>query len=420
MRKRAKILSVLTLMLVLALLPSTALAAEGGGTAYASTQSVEVDGKAVQFQMYALKDANGNPTNYVKLRDLALILNGTAAQFEVGWDGHVNIETGKAYTSNGSEMQTPYTGDRAYRDSTAGTNVNGAPAELSAIVLTDDKGGDYTYYQLRDLGGALGFKVDWSKERGVFIETATATEPTKPATPTVSYYKEYPDIPDFGACFGVPAYDVFIDDEGGDGYERGVIYIYDAGKVDALIGQGTDVIEDYSALLEKSGYAYSGSFTDSDGYDILVYQKTNRSVQVGLSLLGGQTRFAVYVFDEKEAPVAGTVTFYKEYPDLPDFGAYFGISAADVFVDTEGGTNYKKAVMYIYNAYDVARLANQGVDVIDGYDALLEANGYRYVLGFDNSDGYTTLVYEKGNRSVQVGLSELGGQTRFTVTLFEE
>ena len=34
----------------------------------ASTQTVTVDGKAVEFQMYALKDANGNDTNYVKLR----------------------------------------------------------------------------------------------------------------------------------------------------------------------------------------------------------------------------------------------------------------------------------------------------------------------------------------------------------------
>ena len=146
-------------------------AAAGTNTAYASTQSVLVDGRAVEFQCYALKDANGNDTNYIKLRDIASILNGTAVQFEVGWNGAVNIETGKAYTPNGSEMSTPFSGNRAYENATAPTNINGQTAALEAIMLKDDKGGAYTYYKLRDLGTSLGFKVDWSAEKGIFIET---------------------------------------------------------------------------------------------------------------------------------------------------------------------------------------------------------------------------------------------------------
>ena len=139
--------------------------------AYASTQTVTVDGKAVEFQMYALKDANGNDTNYVKLRDVAATLNGTPAQFEVSWDGAVNIVTGQPYTPNGSEMSTPFTGDRAYTVPTSETKVNGSAAALESIVLTDDSGNGYTYYKLRDLGTALGFTVDWSAEQGVFIKT---------------------------------------------------------------------------------------------------------------------------------------------------------------------------------------------------------------------------------------------------------
>ena len=143
----------------------------GTGTAYPSTQTVLVDGKSVEFQCYALKDAKGNDTNYIKLRDIASILNGTAVQFEVGWDGAVNIETGKAYTPNGSEMNTPFSGNRAYENAAAPTNINGKTAALEAIVLKDDKGGAYTYYKLRDLGTSLGFLVDWSAEKGIFIET---------------------------------------------------------------------------------------------------------------------------------------------------------------------------------------------------------------------------------------------------------
>ena len=130
-----------------------------------------VDGAPVEFQCYALKDANGNDTNYVKLRDVAQVLNGTAVQFQVGWDGSVNIETGKGYTANGSEMKTPFSGNRTYSPATAPTNVTGQTAALEAIVLLDDNGGAYTYYKLRDLGTALNFKVDWSAEKGIFIET---------------------------------------------------------------------------------------------------------------------------------------------------------------------------------------------------------------------------------------------------------
>ena len=67
----------------------SATAPQTTGTAYASTQKVLVDGRSVEFQAYALKDANGYDTNYVKLRDVAVVLNGSAARFEVGWDGEI-------------------------------------------------------------------------------------------------------------------------------------------------------------------------------------------------------------------------------------------------------------------------------------------------------------------------------------------
>lgn len=140
-------------------------------TAYASTQMVEVDGKAAEFPCYALRDANGFDTNYIKLRDLALLLNGTAAQFEVGWEDAVVISTKTAYTPNGSELSTPFSGDRAFQNSGGPTYMDGQASSLAAIVLTDDSGGGHTYYQLRDLGKALGFNVGWTAELGIFLET---------------------------------------------------------------------------------------------------------------------------------------------------------------------------------------------------------------------------------------------------------
>lgn len=140
-------------------------------TAYPATQTVNLDGRQVEFQMYALKDANGNPTNYIKVRDLAKALTGSKAAFSVEWDGAVNLVPGGIYAPNGSEGFSAFTTPWPYTLPASPTKVNGVDSGLQAIVLTDKKGGGHTYYQLRDLGRALGFNVGWSMEKGVFIET---------------------------------------------------------------------------------------------------------------------------------------------------------------------------------------------------------------------------------------------------------
>ncbi len=142
-------------------------------TAYARTQEVKLDGVPTTLQAYAIKDENGYETNYVKLRDAAFILNGSPAQFQVSWSASgTSILTGFTYSSNGSEMHTPFSGDRQGRLGEPSLTVNNREVPLSAILLTDDKGGGYTYFKLRDLGQALGFNVTWnSGDRQVNIDT---------------------------------------------------------------------------------------------------------------------------------------------------------------------------------------------------------------------------------------------------------
>lgn len=125
--------------------------------------------------MYALKDAGGNGTNYVKLRDMAYVMNDTAARFSVGYDNaskRISVTPGQAYEANGAEMKTPFSGDQAYTGGDQSVVIDGDKVvKMTAITLLDDQGGGYNYFKLRDLGKALGFYVGWSAERGVFIET---------------------------------------------------------------------------------------------------------------------------------------------------------------------------------------------------------------------------------------------------------
>ena len=142
------------------------------GTAYMRRQTVEVDGHDVTFQTYALPGANGGETNYVRLRDIASVLNGTNAQFAVDWDGSVVITPGTAYSANGTEMKTSFSGDRRYQKADAATKIYGETIPFTAILLTDDQGGGYTYYKLRDLGKVLNFNISWSTGRGIYIESS--------------------------------------------------------------------------------------------------------------------------------------------------------------------------------------------------------------------------------------------------------
>ena len=165
----------LSMLLVLLLIASVfpGAAAAGEDRVVLSPQRLRVNGAAIDCEKY-----NINDSNYFKLRDLALLLNGTAAQFGVGWDGKVFLSSGSPYESNGSELSTPFTGDRAYTIVEDSTWLDGEAVELAAIRLTDDNGGGYAYYKLRDLGAALDFNVGWDKEaKRVYVETDKPYDP---------------------------------------------------------------------------------------------------------------------------------------------------------------------------------------------------------------------------------------------------
>ena len=69
-----------------------------------SAQNLTVDGATKNVEKYNILGSN-----YFKLRDIAMLLSGTPAQFDVSFDEEtrmVSVTTGKAYTPVGGELET--------------------------------------------------------------------------------------------------------------------------------------------------------------------------------------------------------------------------------------------------------------------------------------------------------------------------
>ena len=88
---------------------------------------------------------------------------GERLEEAVAWSAAqgISLTTGKPYTPNGSELSTPFSGNRAYKAGTGKTTINSAAYSIPTIILADDNGGAYTYYKLRDMGQYLGFNVSY-------------------------------------------------------------------------------------------------------------------------------------------------------------------------------------------------------------------------------------------------------------------
>ena len=139
----------------------------GVSLAYERSLTVELDGAPVELRCYALRYAKGAETNYVRVRDLASLLDGTQASFGVSWQNHmVRLDRGAAY-DDAQTAPVPFSGARTYRGDAAKTLVDGRETALDSLTLYDEEGGGYTYYKLRDLGAALGFNVRWDAARHI-------------------------------------------------------------------------------------------------------------------------------------------------------------------------------------------------------------------------------------------------------------
>ena len=121
-----------------------------------TNQSLTVNGKAVAAEIYNI---NGN--NYFKLRDVAMMLNGTGSQFSVGYNDaarSISVVIGQSYEPNGSELVKGTDKSSTCVASNMTIFING----VRVTPQTYNLGGN-NFMQLRELGNLLGFNVGYDE-----------------------------------------------------------------------------------------------------------------------------------------------------------------------------------------------------------------------------------------------------------------
>ena len=128
-------------------------------------QGLRVDGEDKSGDIY-----NISGKNYFKLRDLAMLLNGTAAQFSVDFDPEnkvVYVTPGEAYTPVGGELATGEDRSASCAESKWTLRIGGGNVGIAAYNM-----GGNNYFQLRQLGEVLGFGVDYDEAARTMLVTS--------------------------------------------------------------------------------------------------------------------------------------------------------------------------------------------------------------------------------------------------------
>lgn len=133
--------------------------------AYPALANTSVNGHAVVLPAYRI---GGN--NYVRVRDVAMLLKDTPSSFDVQWNkglNQVELRSFSPYTPNGTENKPMSSEIRTVKSLTEPTVADGVQHMIAAYNVDG-----YTYYKLRSLGDLCGFQVDWDDASQTVLITA--------------------------------------------------------------------------------------------------------------------------------------------------------------------------------------------------------------------------------------------------------
>lgn len=165
---KKKISLLLAILMLVTLIP-TAFAESKTVEAVKNTKNVTLDGEEVMVGAY---DVEGY--NYLKLRDVAAILNGKKCQFDVGYDKPtklITVELAKGYEKLEGDLAE-------IKDEKAKAIIrvikilaNGEEKEVKTALIDG-----YNYMQLRDLGSLVGLDVKYDAANKVIMLKSDAEE----------------------------------------------------------------------------------------------------------------------------------------------------------------------------------------------------------------------------------------------------
>ena len=158
---KKKISLLLAILMLVTLIP-TAFAESKTVDAVKNTKKVTLDGEEVKVGAY---DVEGY--NYLKLRDVAAILNTKKCQFNIGFDKPrmlITVELAKGYEKVEGDLAEIKDEKAKAIVSVKKILVNGEEKEIKTALINE-----YNYMQLRDLGSLVGLDVKYDKVNKVIM-----------------------------------------------------------------------------------------------------------------------------------------------------------------------------------------------------------------------------------------------------------
>lgn len=137
-----------------------------------TTHNISVNGKTVYPQAYYI---SGN--NYFKLRDIAYLLSGTSATFNVTWDSvncAINLISGEIYAAVGGEMTVASSTSLRVSESTAKVLLDGKNVSIKGYCINGNN-----YFRVVDVANAIGFAAEYDGATStVMIKTSIVSPPS--------------------------------------------------------------------------------------------------------------------------------------------------------------------------------------------------------------------------------------------------
>lgn len=128
-----------------------------------------IDGKNINLVAYNIAN-----NNYFKLRDVANVLKGTKAHFDVSWNNEkkaIELISNVDYSTNEDITKEIIENPTATQRDVA-IYMDNARILMKAYEIADNN-----YFKLRDLASAIDFNVDWNEEKEIIeIDTSKGYE----------------------------------------------------------------------------------------------------------------------------------------------------------------------------------------------------------------------------------------------------